>query len=269
MDLRVTKERFNEHWTYDWVKYVAFIIVAIAFVSLFFSITARRLTDTEELRIVAYSKYSSYFRAYETNDDPRDYILGLELEGSEYLDNEFCFYDYGTTPEGAQAAMANLEAEKEMNTIDLLTLPVMPEYFKEENGEMVLDGGYTTSFDFHVGFGFYAPLDEVIESEIAKGNTAAVELKATLDAHPEYLYSCARRTPSNDYKDYHYNDTEIRPYGIDLNALNKSKVNALVYDYEVMTDLENCNYAMGIRKDCGSYSESIAFMNWFLKNYAV
>lgn len=264
MDLRVTKERFNEHWTYDWVKYVSFILVAIAIVSLLFSLTERKLTDVEELRIVTYSKFNGQIQAYNTNDDLRDYILSQNLENSEYLDNEICYYAYSTTPEELQAAQANLEAELTMGNVDVLLLPVLPNYFDEEGNLLE----YARKFEYFVGVGQYVSLDEVIELEIAKNNPAAIELKETLEAHPEYNYSCMRKTPNSTETDEYIHDAEVKNYGINLNALNLSKVNTFVCDNDLLVGLEPCNYAIGILKDSGSYSEAICFINWFVKNYS-
>ena len=264
MDLKITKERFNEHWTYDWVKYIVFIIVAFAYVSLLFSVTARKLTDSEELRIVVYSKHASGLVSYQTQEDPRDYILSLNLADSEYLDNEYAFYAYGNSIEEKQAAQAKLEADQMMNIIDILLLPVLPEYFDEEGNIL----GFSQGFEYQVGVGFYIPLDELIESEVQKGNQAAIELKQTFIEHPEYLYCCNRTTPNSDMTDIYVHDETIRPYGINLNALDRSKVSTFVHEEDIVTGSEECPYAMGVRKDCSSYAESVAFLNWFIKNYA-
>ena len=29
MDLKITKKRFEEHWAYDWIKYIAVVLVCI------------------------------------------------------------------------------------------------------------------------------------------------------------------------------------------------------------------------------------------------
>ena len=68
--------------------------------------------------------------------------------------------------------------------------------------------------------------------------------------------------------DIYVHDSESRPYGINLNALNRSKVNAFIHEEDLITGTEESLYAMGIRKDCNSHAESIAFINWFIKNYA-
>lgn len=266
MNLKVTKERFSEHWTYDWVKYLAFVIVAILFVNLLFSVTARRLTDKEELRIVTYSKYVSNLTAYETNDDLRDYILGLNLSDSEYLDNEYAFYNYGNSLEEKNAAKSKLEADDMMDIIDVLLLPVLSDkdYFDDE-GNIV---EFSQSFEYMAGVGFYISLDELIDSECEKGNPAALELKDLLETHPEYFYCCKRVTPNSDMTDSYVHDETERPYGIKLNALNRTKVNTFVYETEIFTGNEDSPYAMGIRKESQSHAESIAFLNWFIKNYA-
>lgn len=272
MDLKVTKERFNEHWTYDWIKYIAFILVAVMFVSLLFSVTARKLTDSEELRIVVYSKYCSVIEPYETNDDPRDYILSLNLTGSEYLDNEYAFYPYGNSPEEKQAAQAKLEADQMMNNIDLLLLPMINanytgsknDYFDKDDNIVA----FSQTFEYHAGVGFYIPLDEVIQNEVQKCNQAAIELQNLFNEKPEYFYWCNRVTPNSDMTDIFVHDATARPYGINLNALNRAKVNAFIHEEDLVTGNEESLYAMGIRKDCNSHAESIAFLNWFIKNYA-
>lgn len=266
MDLKVTKERFSEHWTYDWIKYLAFVIAAILFVNLLFSVTARKLTDKEELRIVVYSKYISNMTAYETKDDLRDYILDLNLTDSEYLDNEYGFYNYGNSIEEKNAAKAKVEADQMMDIIDVLLLPLISDkdYFDDE-GNIVEFG---LSFEYLAGVGFYIPLDELIDNECEKNNPAALELKNLLETHPEYFYWCNRVTPNSDMTDIHVHDETIRPYGINLNGLNSAKVNAFIHEVDIVTGNEESLYAMGVRKECQSHAESVAFLNWFIKNYA-
>ena len=132
MDLKVTKQRFNEHWTYDWVKYICFILLAIFAVSLVFSVTARRLTDTEELKIIVYSKYGNPFESYNTDEDLRDYVISQNLESSKYLDNKIEYYYYENGFDMRQAASAKLEADKKMGGIDILLLPTLNDYYDEQ-----------------------------------------------------------------------------------------------------------------------------------------
>ena len=266
MNLKVTKERFSEHWTYDWIKYLSFIIVAILFVNLLFSVTARRLSDKEELRIVVYSRHVSNLTAYETEENLRDYILGLNLQDSIYLDNEYAFYPYGNTTEEKNAAVAKFEADQMMNVIDVLLLPLISDkdYF-DDDGKIV---AFTQTFEYMAGVGFYISLDQLIASECEKGNVAALELKGYLETNPEYFYWCNRVTPNTDMTDIHVHDETIRPYGINLNGLNRSKVNAFVQESDIITGNEESLYAMGIRADSQSHAEAIAFLNWFIKNYA-
>lgn len=264
MDLRITKERFNEHWTYDWVKYILFVLVAIAIVSLLFAVTARRLTDAEELKIIVYSKHNGYLQSFKTKDDLRDYILSQNLSESEYLDNDVCYYAYGNDIEEKQAAQGKFDADESMGIIDVVVLPVLPKYF-DDDGNLL---EYMRKFEYYAGVGKFIPLDEAIESEVAKNNPAAIELKQTLAEHPEYYYKCAMITPNKDENGEHVHDSEIRNFGINLNALDLSKVNTLVYEDDLVTGLEPSNYALGVIKDSESHAEAICFINWFIKNYA-
>ncbi len=263
MDLKVTKQRFNEHWTYDWVKYLCFVLVAIALVSLVFSVTARRLTDAEELKIVFYSTHNDVLYPYNTGEDLRDYILAQNIADSEYLDNKVEYYAFGTTFADKQVASAKLEADNNMGGVDILLLPILPEYF-DEDGELL---SFLNTFEYFVGVDYFIPIDEVIELEIAKNNPIAVELKAIFEEHPEYFYQCVKKTPNNEQTDTIIHDSTVRNYGINLNSFDLDKVNTLVYDNYELIGEEKSLYAFGIRRGSASYAESLCFINWFIQNY--
>lgn len=51
MDLRVTKERLNDHLSYDWWKYIAILVASIFFWSLIFTMTSPRLTSDKKMEV--------------------------------------------------------------------------------------------------------------------------------------------------------------------------------------------------------------------------
>lgn len=59
MDNRLTKKRFNEHMSYDWLKYVCIILAVILFWVLLFSMGKTKLKTSEIFDICVVSKYNS------------------------------------------------------------------------------------------------------------------------------------------------------------------------------------------------------------------
>lgn len=51
MNLRVTKERLNDHLSYDWWKYIAILVASIFLWSLLFTMTSPRLTSDKKMEL--------------------------------------------------------------------------------------------------------------------------------------------------------------------------------------------------------------------------
>lgn len=306
MDLKFTKKRISEHITYDWTKYIALIVACVFAVSLFFNIFARRLTDREELKIVFFGNT----------------INKLEDEYLDYMSKNSLHYDtgyVGTVIERyateddfytKQAASAKIEAELVGAGMgaDILVLPIVKGLLDEngtwiDNDGNIVGGSYFDkdgefkdfapySFNYRVGRNYFIPIDEVLESEIAKGNPEAVKLQEKLEKN-NYYYNCQRIAANDETPNRHF-DTPIsinnKPlileygqsidktkistiqrenFGIDLNKLNVSRTTKLINDGILSTSqFKECNYVLGIRRDSKSHADAICFINWFVDAYS-
>lgn len=277
MDLKLTKKRINEHLAYDWTKYLAVIFVCIFVVTLFYVVSARRMNDKEEFNVTLYGRFTGKL-------DPsyENYLAEITKEyDSEYVSTVVNYYASRDDVYSEQAASAKIEATFKMAP-DVLILPVLDgligedgnlkgTYFEENNS---LKYGAAFTFDFRVGKNYFIPVDEVIESELKKGNPAAIELKAMLDAHPEFYYN-SQRVAANDEDPYHPynqigNNGEQSNFGINLNKLDVSKTSKLISDELLLAGevAKECKYVVGIKRDSQSHAEAICFLNWFVKQYS-
>lgn len=59
MDSKITKQRLNDHFSYDWMKYFGLIFAVIFLFSLVFTMTAPRLSKGQQLDIFLIGKYYS------------------------------------------------------------------------------------------------------------------------------------------------------------------------------------------------------------------
>ncbi len=291
MDLKLTKKRIGDHLTYDWTKYVALLVVCVLAVSLFFNIFARRLTDKEELKVVLFGKYVSEFE-----ETYLDYMKGATaLFDSTYVDTTIEYFASQDDYYAEKAATAKIEAELLGSGMgaDVLVLPIV-EGLLDENGDMFDENGNRVggtyfdtdktikdfapySFNYRVGRNYFIPIDEVIESEIQKGNPLAVELKNKL-SNNDYYYCCQRIAADDENPDqprdlpvYDEHGKIIKAnFGIDLNKLDTSKTAQLISDRGVSSDDTSfvCNYVIGIRRESLSHAEAICFLNWLIDCYA-
>lgn len=285
MDLKITKKRFEEHWAYDWIKYIAVVLVCIFVVSLFYKVTYRRLSDKEELRMVFFGTYVGELHPYNTEEDFNAYMKDLEIPDSDYLDYTVQSFQMLERDESFDAATISLDGEREYNKADIYILPQIDgNTYLDENGEIKIGAGYT--FDMYVGMHqYFVPIDELIALEKQKGNPVAFELEQKLIAN-NYYYNAPSRSVDASLKKYDkitevYTETEngelmavddvnarpvFRNYGIDLNKLDPTKTIHLIRD-DADTANTACKYVLGVKKTSGSYSEAVCFINWFIDNY--
>ena len=306
MDLKFTKKRISEHITYDWTKYIALIVACFFAVSLFFNIFARRLTDREELKIVFFGN-----TIHELEDTYLDYMSeNSSLYDTEYVDTIVEYYATEDDFYTQKAAVTKIEAELVGSGMgaDIVVLPIVKGLLDEngtwiDNDGNIVGGSYFDkngefkdfapySFNYRVGRNYFIPIDEVLESEIAKGNPEAVKLQEKL-AKNNYYYNC-QRIAANDETPNKPFDTPIginnKPliveygqtidktkistiqrgnFGIDLNTLNLSKTTKLINDGILSaTQFQECNYVLGIRRDSNSHADAISFINWFVDTYS-
>lgn len=278
MDLRITKKRFEEHWVYDWIKYIAVIFVCIFVVSLFYQVTTRRLNDKEELRIVLFGTYIGELEAYNTQKDFNGYMQEVELENSTFLDYSVQRFAKLNTDDAYQASTIKLDGEKDLNRADIFVLPKIDgDTYLDKDGIMKDGASYT--FDMYVGkFHYFIPVDELINLEKQNGNPVAFELEEKLKTR-DYYYNCSSKSVDSTLTKYDkitevYTETVnndgvtpiFRNYGIDLGKLDKTKTVHLIRDdAEVATT--TCNYVLGVKRSSESYAEAVCFINWFLDNY--
>ena len=275
MDLKITKKRFEEHWAYDWIKYIAVILLCVFVVMLFYQVTNRQLNDKEEVRIVLFGQYIGEFEPYNTKEDFNEYMDGVQLEGSEYLDYSVHAFAKLDREEAFEASTIKLDGERELNRADIFILPKIDgDTYLDKNGEIKYGAGYT--FDMYVGMHrYFIPIDDLVKAEKERGNLIAVEVEKKLKDN-DYYYNCASKSvDASDYdkvlETYTEKDSDGNPifrnYGIDLSKLNKKNTVHLIRDdAEVATT--TCNYVLGVKKTSGSYAEAVCFLNWFLDNYA-
>lgn len=276
MDLRITKKRFEEHWVYDWIKYIAVILVCVFAVTLFYQVTNRQLNDKEEVRIVLFGQYIGEFEPYKTGEDFNEYMSDVQLEDSSYLDYSVHAFAKLDRDESYRASTIKLNGERELGRADIFILPKIDgDTYLDKDGNIKDGASYT--FDMYVGMHrYFIPIDELIDEEKRNGNPVAVELEQKLEA-ADYYYNCVSKSvDASDrnknvemYTETVNNDgvTPIpRNYGIDLGKLDKAKTVYLIRDdAEVATT--TCNYALGVKRSSGSYAEVVCFLNWFLDNY--
>ena len=278
MDLRITKKRFEEHWLYDWIKYIAVIFLCIFIVSFFYQVTTRRLNDKEELRIVFFGTYIGELEAYNTKKDFYEYMKEVELKDSSFLDCSVEKFAKLNTEDAYQASTIKLDGEKDLNVADIYFLPKIDgDTYLNEDG--LLKDGANYTFDMYVGkYRYFIPIDELIKDEKDNGNPVAFELEQKL-LTDDYYYNCKSKSVDTTLITYDkitevYTDVDgdgnpiSRNYGIDLSKLDKTKTVHLIRD-EAGLATTVCNYVLGVKRSSGSYAEAICFINWFIDNYTI
>lgn len=275
MDLKITKKRFEEHWVYDWIKYIAVVILCVFVVSLFYQVTNRKLKDEEEVRVVLFGTYIGELQAYNTDQNFNRYMKSVGLEDSKYLDYSMHGFAKLERKESFDASVIKLDGERELGLADIFILPKIDgNTYLDENGEIKEGAGYT--FDMYVGMHrYFIPIDELISQEKAKGNPVATILEQKLIENSNYYYNCASKSVDASMTKYDqvtelYTDTDelgnpiYKNYGIDLNSLSQAR-------YLIRDDSDKanpvCNYVLGVKKNSKSHAEALCFINWFIDNY--
>ena len=288
MDLKITKKRFEAHWAYDWIKYIAVILICVLVVPFFYQVTTYQLKDKEELRLVFFGNYVGELKAYNTKQGLNEYIKSVGLNDSVYLDHSFHPFAKLDDSDAYEAATIKLEGEKELDRADIFVLPKIDKGTYLTDVGSIKDGaGYT--FDMYVGMHrYFIPIDELVQIECDRGNPVAIELKAKLQSN-DYYYNCASRSVDAsltkfdvitevytetigdngviDVKNPNAENLIIkRNFGIDLNKLDTTKSIHLIRD-DADTAKTVCNYVLGVKRTSGSYAEAVCFINWLIDNY--
>ncbi|MBQ2714052.1 MAG: hypothetical protein IJF76_00275 [Clostridia bacterium] len=277
MDLKISKKRISEHLSYDWTKYLIIIIVCSLVMSLFYMVTARRLTDLEELKIVVYGQYVGKFES-----TYKDYLDDATSEfDSSYIDTVVEYYATKDDLYSQQAASIKTDASFTMG-VDVFVLPTLKGLI-DDNGKKLKSGSFfvcdeqgkasymkedaALTFNYRIGRNYFISIEELLLEN--KENPEVVKLKGFFENYPEYFYKSERvvawdEDPNNLY-DYVHIDDGIKSYGINLGKLNLSKTTELVNDE---LNVKECNYVLGVVRGSMSHLEAVCFLNWFIETYA-
>lgn len=144
MDAKITKQRLGRLLSYDWIKIIALAVAAIVVWSLIFTMTATRLTATQQFSVFNYycngslstSFFNHYNQAFEKN------VFSYEVIETNSTDFTTLSGDLGTMSQLLQAKMQTDEGDVMFipNIVDESTV------VKDENGEIVSSMTYMKSF---------------------------------------------------------------------------------------------------------------------------
>lgn len=158
MNNKMTSKRFNEHMSYDWLKYVCIILAVILFWVLLFSIGSAKLKTSEIFEICIASRYQYVKEFDKLNDEilsETSFIQDSSI--AHYIHKEKNFYDliYGkiTTKQGDLFIFDDTKTEyAEDGSLK-----------KDEYGNII---SQKNLFLEYIDNGLFQPLDELIEKGI-------------------------------------------------------------------------------------------------------
>jgi hypothetical protein len=297
MDLKITRKRLDNHFSYDWWKYLALLVASIFLWSLLFTMLAPRLHISKKFEIFFIVNGYSYEGGDNLRNDLRAYL------SDEFV--EFSFYNY--TPDDhttSEVLMARISVKEG----DLYVMP-----YSESNSANV----FASYVDQHL----FADLESLIQKatdfgdnvmsfedfkQLHKKNREYNTAEKMQQGYDSYKIVCQRAKENaqklqgyiDDYADLEENPlffkysrftilSELNPnqgitpqeekiWGINLNAL-KNITNISEGGFLNRVETENgflpLLYTMGItafeEDNMPLYYENLAVINYMIENYYI
>lgn len=160
MDAKITKKRLSRLLSYDWIKIVAIAVAAIIVWSLIFTMTATKITPSQQFTVF------NYYCNGALTDDFYDLYNGMRTGGKfSYEVIETNVNDLPTS--GKQYAHTLLEARLTTNEGDVMFVPAIddPDAVKETNEETGETTYYTYAESFFKGYFYHLYELYVVDEE--------------------------------------------------------------------------------------------------------
>ena len=299
MDIRVTKERLNDHLSYDWWKYIAILVASIFLWSLLFTMTSPRLAPPQKMEMIfvvngynyegaermrgGLSQYLSQdfveinFNNYSAGDDyTMSQVISARLsvkEGDLYVfpytdeltDNRFAVY----VDNGVFADLETLISKAKAYGSDVMS----KEQFKKENAGK---REYSTPDRLEKGYNSYVEIKNRAVQEAQKLE-GYIDQYGNVSGEPLFVKYARYSASKEFYPDDEWPEEEEKFWGINYNAFAESLNNFNSYGF-IYSGIDSntgsiypTKYAMGIvafeSENMPMYYENLAVINFFIETY--
>ena len=277
MNVKFTKKRFENHFIYDWIKYIVVSLCIIVAFSFLYASTAKKLLDIEELKVITYCyKYDTA----RLNTMSEDLLEALSNEVNPELKN-VNFMSFSTTLHETDPVKFNVELQEAQ--ADVFILPSVEEYRKKattqtEDGteEMwIFNDHYSYSHQYVSGRNTFITIDEMIRVEKESGDMLRAQRATRLENilagyDPAKLYAKYARFSARgadvdpEYYEFDQNGQPLAlNWGINLNVLDTKKLEVYFRGEEKM------EFILAVRSTSENLTDCVAYITWLFENFAV